>query len=168
MCRGNNVARAFNSDAYNDVYTSSYASTAYNLYAYNGNKPYASAITTSNPNPNACDAYRPYEAETGNFIQGWATKPGDQAFIEEKGTNYFQDLSRCLLNQPESSWQEVLEEVGRTVSRKVVPVEVQHYRSKMSYRSPMFDSVRAKQEPVHHFNCPWKIPLKDVGEITFF
>jgi hypothetical protein len=87
------------------------------------------------------------------FLIGFGTKLGFLAFIEKSGTPYFQELARCMQTMADSSWQDVLEEVGKRVALMKIP-----------YSEPGLPSgFLAKQEPVQHVNCPKKIPLKDEG-----
>jgi hypothetical protein len=92
------------------------------------------------------------------FIIGFGTQPGFLSFIQDRGTPYFQELARCMQTMPNSSWQDVLEKVGKTVALK-----------KIWYSDPKIKSgsnFNAKQEPVLYENSPRKIPLKDQGKIN--
>ncbi len=81
----------------------------------------------------------------------FGTKPGFVSFICSSGTEGFKDLPACM--QTMSSWQGVMEEVGKRVSQRKFPYKGGGY---------------AKQEPVYYDNCQEEIPLKDQGKIKFF
>ncbi len=92
-----------------------------------------------------------------NFIVGFGTQPGFLSFIQDCGTPYFQELARCMKKMADGSWQDVLEEVNKTVALQ-----------KILYEDKYRNLFNTKQEPVHYDNSHGKIPLKDQGKIRHF